>query len=129
MQSLARVVTAIVGAMLLLVMGVIWLRAESAGLQLGLRATAVTGDATLRATVAGFFGAGGLLALGAAIRNEARYAGAVIVLLATALAGRAVDVVLRGYAQALLPSMLVEVALIALLLFAYRNLGRRDLRQ
>lgn len=124
MQLIVRVIVGVVGLLGLAMAGAIWLHPENMAAQLGLSVANVLGPATIRADLAGFFAASGLLALGAAIRNEGRYAGVVALLVAVALVGRFVDVALRGFNQLLAPPMIIEAVLVVIFLLAYKTLKR-----
>lgn len=124
MQTIIRVLVAVVSLLALSLTATIWLHPENAATDLGIASLTSMGTATLRADLGGFFGALGLLGLGAAIRNEGRYAGAAIVLVGMALMGRVIDVLARGFSPVLLPSMVVEAAMIVLFVLAYRMLNR-----
>lgn len=124
MQLIVRVIVGVVGLLGLAMAGAIWLHPENMAAQLGLSVANVLGPATIRADLAGFFAASGLLALGAAIRNEGRYAGVVALLVAVALVGRLFDVASRGFDAQLAQPMIIEAVLVVMFAFAYRQLKR-----
>jgi hypothetical protein len=124
MQLTVRVIVGVVGLLGLVMAGAIWLHPDNMAAQFGLGVAGVVGPATIRADLAGFFAASGLLALGAAIRNEARYAGVVALLVAVALVGRLFDIASRGFDAQLVPPMVIEAVLVVLFASAYRQLNR-----
>ena len=66
---------------------------------------------------------GGLFALAGAIRGEGRLLTPPAVLLGLALTGRILTVAVDGYAAPMLPPMIIEFVLVAILLIARRRLG------
>jgi hypothetical protein len=99
-----------------------WIHPEAAAQGLGLSIANVTGTATVRADMAGFFGASGVFSLLAAIRSDARYAFVVLVLMSFALGGRLINVLLSGYNAALVLPMIIEIVTIAFFAAATRAL-------
>jgi len=124
MTLILRVLVGLAGAAGLVAAIAFWIHPEAAAQGLGLTIANVTGTATVRADMAGFFGASGVFALLAGIRSDARYAFVVLVLMLFALAGRMINVVLSGYTPALLPPILIEVVTVALFSVATRVLSR-----
>ena len=80
------------------------------------------GLATLRADFPGFFITGGVCALIGAVQRDARALLVPMLLLAVALAGRCVSLVLDGTPSTAFPPMLVEAVMISVLALARRNL-------
>jgi hypothetical protein len=113
----------VIGVLALLVAARLWIGPEAPAAALGLKADGLLGLATLRADVGGFFAAGGLFALAGAIRGEGRLLTPPAVLLGLALVGRLVTVAVDGYAAPMLPPMIIEAVLVAILLIARRRLG------
>jgi hypothetical protein len=74
--------------------------------------------------MAAFFGAAAILSLTAAIRNEARWLTPVLLLLALALAGRVFNLVTTDGGATLIPPMVIEAVLIAIMGLGRRVLGR-----
>lgn len=101
-----------------------WLHPDTTAHGVGLAIANATGSATVRADMAGFFGASGVFALLAASRNDGRYAFVVLVLMVFALGGRLINIAPSGYTPALLPPMIVEIVVIALFAIAARTLAR-----
>lgn len=118
-----RLIVGVIGVLALLVAARLWVGPEAPAAALGLKADGLLGLATLRADVGGFFAAGGLFALAGAIRGEGRLLTPPALLLGLALAGRLVTVAMDGYAPAMLPPMVIEAVLVAILLLARRRLG------
>lgn len=118
-----RLIVGVIGVLALLVAARLWVGPEAPAEALGLKADGLLGLATLRADVGGFFAAGGLFALAGAIRGEGRLLTPPALLLGLALAGRLVTVAMDGYAPAMLPPMVIEAVLVAILLLARRRLG------
>jgi hypothetical protein len=120
---LIRILIGIAGVLGLSAALLFWLRPESAAAGVGLAIANGAGTATIRADIAGFFGASGVFALLAAVRNRAHHAFAVLVLMAFALFGRIVNLVFVGWNPVFLPPMAIEVMVIVLFAFACRVLG------
>ncbi len=118
-----RVIVGVIGVLALLVAARLWIGPAAPAAALGLTADGPLGLATLRADVAGFFAAGGLFALAGAIRGEGRLLTPPALLLGLALAGRVLTVAVDGYVPEMLPPMVIEAVLVAILLLARRRLG------
>ena len=122
-RGVLRALVGVIGVLALLVAARLWIGPEAPAAALGLKADGLLGLATLRADVGGFFAAGGLFALAAAIRGEGRLLTPPAVLLGLALTGRILTVAVDGYAAPMLPPMIIEFVLVAILLIARRRLG------
>jgi len=122
-RGVLRALVGTIGVLALLVAARLWIGPETPAAALGLKADGLLGLATLRADVGGFFAAGGLFALAGAIRGEGRLLTPPAVLLGLALVGRLVTVAVDGYAAPMLPPMIIEAVLVAILLIARRRLG------
>ena len=122
-RGVLRALVGVIGVLALLVAARLWIGPEAPAAALGLKADGLLGLATLRADVGGFFAAGGLFALAGAIRGEGRLLTPPAVLLGLALVGRLVTVAVDGYAAPMLPPMIIEAVLAAILLIARRRLG------
>ena len=122
-RGVLRALVGLIGVLALLVAARLWIGPEAPAAALGLKADGLLGLATLRADVGGFFAAGGLFALAGAIRGEGRLLTPPAVLLGLALVGRLVTVAVDGYAAPMLPPMIIEAVLVAILLIARRRLG------
>jgi len=122
-RGVLRALVGVIGVLALLVAARLWIGPEAPAAALGLKADGLLGLATLRADVGGFFAAGGLFALAGAIQGEGRLLTPPAVLLGLALVGRLVTVAVDGYAAPMLPPMIIEAVLVAILLIARRRLG------
>ena len=122
-RGVLRALVGVIGRLALLVAARLWIGPEAPAAALGLKADGLLGLATLRADVGGFFAAGGLFALAGAIRGEGRLLTPPAVLLGLALTGRILTVAVDGYAAPMLPPMIIEFVLVAILLIARRRLG------
>lgn len=122
-RGVLRALVGLIGVLALLVAARLWIGPEAPAAALGLKADGLLGLATLRADVGGFFAAGGLFALAGAIRGEGRLLTPPAVLLSLALTGRILTVAVDGYAAPMLPPMIIEFVLVAILLIARRRLG------
>jgi hypothetical protein len=124
-RTLLRVAIAVVGALGLLVGLRVWLSPQRAAAQLGVGALGPLGVATLRADIAGFFAATGGFALLGAIRDDRRRLTAPLVMIALALAGRCLTLIIDGPAAAMVPPMLIETGLVLVLALGRAYLGPR----
>lgn len=128
MATLFRVLLGILGVLGLAAACLFWLDPERAGAGVGLELANATGAATIRAQIAGFFGASGFFALVAAARNEPQFALAALVLTLFALFGRIVNLVLSGWNALLLPSVAGECVAIAIIALAWHFMRRASPR-
>jgi hypothetical protein len=122
MQMALRVVVGVMGLLGILIALRIWMAPAEVAAQLGVGASGSLGVATIRADMAGFFGGVGALAVFAAVRNRSALLLAPLLLIAIALAGRLLTVVLNGYSE----EMAVPIAIEAVLLLVF-GLGRMRL--
>jgi hypothetical protein len=113
MQIVIRALVGLLGLAGVLIALRIWMAPEEVAAQLGVGVNGPLGIATIRADMAGFFGGAGAISLFAAIRNRGRLLVAPFLLVAIALAGRALTVMLNGYNEAMLPPMVIEAVLVA----------------
>ena len=124
MQMIARVLVGVVGLLAVLLALRIWMAPAEVATQLGLQAASPLGIATLRADVAGFFAAGGVFSLSAAIRNRAVLLTAPMVLIGLALTGRLITAAMNGISNDMIPPMAIEAVLLAILAFGRMRLAR-----
>lgn len=124
MQMIARLLVGVAGLLGVLIALRMWMAPDEVAAQLGVQAIGPVGVATIRADIAGFFAAGGGLALFAAIRNRATLLTAPVVLIGFALTGRVVTVILNGFTNEMLPPMAIEAVLVAILAFGRLQLAR-----
>jgi hypothetical protein len=90
-----------------------------------LQAQGSQGLATIRADLTAFFLVGGLFALVGAWRRDATALNVPLLLLALALLGRTVSLVVDGRGPDALQPMIVEALFIALIVAAQRQFARR----
>lgn len=121
-QLVFRILVGISGALAVLIAARIWMDPAAPTAQLGIQALGPLGTATLRADMGGFFGAAGLFALAAAIRNDARFALPPLVMIGLALSGRFVTVLSIGLTQDMIMPIAVEAVLVVLYFAAWRVL-------
>lgn len=124
MRLALRVIIGVAGVLGLLVAVRLWMApAELAG-QLGVSASGSLGLATIRADMGGFFAAGGVFALAAAIKARGGLLLPSVVLIGLALVGRVVAVAMNGFAPEMGPPMAVEAVLLVLFVAGWRMLPR-----
>jgi arylsulfatase/uncharacterized sulfatase len=123
-QGVVRGLVGFAGVLSLLIASRFWLAPAELASTMGLTAEGPVGLGTIRADMAAFFGAAAILSLTAAVRNEARWLTPVLLLLALALAGRVFNLVSTGGGAALIPPMVIEAVLIAIMGLGRRVLGR-----
>lgn len=124
MLMVLRAVVGIAGLLGLLVAAGMWMAPEETAAQLGVAASGPLGLATIRADMGGFFAAGGLFGLLAAIRGHGRWLLSPMVLIGFALAGRLVAVAMNGFVPEMGPPMAIEAALLVLFVAGWRWLPR-----
>jgi hypothetical protein len=123
MGRIVRILVGLIGLAAVLLALRIWVAPAAVGEKLGLVGQGGLGLASLRADIAGFCGAAGLMARAAAVRDERRLLTAPLVMIALALSGRMVTAVVNGLDPAQVPPMAVEAGLVALLTLGRRTLG------
>ena len=124
MQLVLRALVGIAGLLGLLVAARIWMAPADVAGQLGVAAASPLGLATIRADMGGFFGAGGLFALAAAIKARGGILLPSVVLIGLALTGRLIAVAMNGYAPAMGPPMAIEAVLLVLFIAGWKWLPR-----
>jgi len=129
MKSLVRLLLGIAGLLALAAALMLWIHPELAAPRLGLATTNITGLATIRADIGGFFAVSGVFAVLAAIRGEARYAAAVLALQFFAVSGRIVNVLLSGWNDQLMPPIAIEITVIVICIAAWRTLGEERVQR
>jgi len=120
-----KVVVGFIGLILGVVLGLRWMFApESIGAELGITLGDIAALSTARADLGGMFvGAGTLCALG--LRSgEGRWLQAAAILIGAVAVGRALGLVVDGYAPQMLIFLIVEVVMVAALLAAAGRLAR-----
>ncbi|HEX5378717.1 MAG TPA: hypothetical protein VFW47_09080 [Phenylobacterium sp.] len=124
-RPIIRILLGAVGVLAVLLALRIWVNPVAAGAALGVEGRGGLGLATLRADVAGFFGAAGALALAAAVRDDRRLVTAPLVMIGLALTGRLITVALGGLEPAQVPPIVVEAVLVVVLATGRKFLGAR----
>jgi hypothetical protein len=120
-----KVVVGFIGLILGVVLGLRWMFApESIGAELGITLGDIAALSTARADLGGMFvGAGTLCALG--LRSgEGRWLQAAAVLIGAVAVGRALGLVVDGYAPQMLVFLIVELVMVGALLAAAGRLAR-----
>lgn len=125
MKLLLRVLAGAAGLVGILIALATWANPAGPPATLGLQGVGGLGEATIRADVAGFFGAFGILALAGAVRSEARLFTAPLLMIAIALAGRLLTVAMSGYEPSMALPMIIEVALLVIFAAGRVFLGSR----
>lgn len=121
-RTFMRGLIGLVGLLALLLASRFWISPDKIGAAMGLLPDGAAGLGTMRADMAGFFGAAGALSLTAAVRNERKWLVPVLLLLGIALTGRVLNLVLTGGGQVLIPPMVVEAVLIVITGLGWRVL-------
>lgn len=124
MQKTLRGVIGLFGLLFIVLAAGFLLDPAQAAAKLGVGPLAPLGLATLRGDFLGFFGAGGILAVVGAVRNDARYLLAPLLMIAMTLAGRVITIAVSGYDAAMGAPMLVEAAIVVALALGRRHLAR-----
>lgn len=123
MRIILRALVGVLGLLGLLLALSIWANPDGLPAKLGLQASSLLGRATIRADMAGFFGAVGVLALAGALRNEARLLTAPLLLSAIALTGRSLTVAMDGFSAEMVQPMVIETVLVVVFGAGRRFLG------
>ncbi len=124
MKLVLRVLVGVAGLLALLVAARMWMAPAEAAAQLGVAASGPLGLATIRADMGGFFGAGGLFALMAAVKGHGGMLLPPVVLIGLALTGRLVTVAVNGFAPEVGPPMAIEAVLLVLFAAGWKWLPR-----
>ena len=124
MQLVLRVLVGIAGLLGVLVAARMWMAPAEVAAQLGVAASSPLGLASIRADMGGFFGAGGLFALAAAIKGRGGMLLPSVVLVGLALTGRLVTVAINGFVPEMGAPMAIEAALLVLFVAGWKWLPR-----
>jgi len=124
MNLVVRALVGVAGVLALLVALGFWFRPDQLAGEFGVGVQGALGYSTLRADFGALFGATGILALVAAVKNSARLLTAPLLVIGIGLCGRVLSIALSGYEASMLQPMVVEAVLITL--FA---MGRKTLAQ
>ncbi|MDQ0464289.1 hypothetical protein QO010_002070 [Caulobacter ginsengisoli] len=125
MKLVIRGLVGLAGVLALLLALQFWLNPALPAGRLGISPIGALGLATIRADMAGFFGAAGAFALFAAIRAEGKWLTAPLLMIAIALTGRVITVAVQGWSPELGLPMIVEAVLLALFAAGRRLMGSR----
>ncbi len=115
-QILLRIVVALFGALMLFVASQYVIDPEVPARTLGLVGEGTLGRASLRADLGAFFGTIGIFCLAAAALNKRRLMTAPVLLIAIALAGRILTVLLDGQSEGDLVPVGAEAVFLAVFL-------------
>lgn len=124
MKLVLRVLVGIAGLLGVLVAARMWMAPAEVAAQLGVAASSPLGLASIRADMGGFFGAGGLFALAAAIKGRGGMLLPSVVLVGLALTGRLVAVAINGFVPEMGAPMAIEAALLVLFVAGWKWLPR-----
>lgn len=115
MKLVLRIVLGLAG-LVFVVMGLaFWANPATPAARLGIETASALGTSSLRADMAAFFGVAGGLTLLAAVRANARLLTAPLLMIAIALTGRIITVIVDGYTPDMMQPMVIEAILLALL--------------
>lgn len=123
MRIILRGLVGIVGVLAVLLALQFWLHPADPAARLGLSPLGNLGLSTIRADMAGFFGAAGVFALLAAIRNQGSWLNASLLMVAIALTGRVINLIVQGWSPELAQPMAVEAVLVVLFAAGRRWMG------
>ena len=123
MIAVLRAVVGIAGLLGLLVAARMWMAPEETAAQLGV-ASGPLGLATIRADMGGFFAAGGVFGLLAAIKGRGNLLLPSVALIGFALTGRLVTVAMNGFVPEMGATMAIEAALLILFAAGWKWLPR-----
>jgi hypothetical protein len=109
-----RALVGIAGMLAVLVALGFWINPDMLALKFGIAPLGALGFSTLRADFGALFGGVGAFAIAAAVRNNARFLSAPLLLIAIGFSGRLLTIALSGYDASMLQPMATEVMLITL---------------
>ena len=121
-----RIVVGALGLLSLMLAARIWADPAAAAAQFGLLVNGELGQASLRADNAGLFAATGGLAVFAAFKADGRLLLGPVCLIAAALAGRLLNLVLAGFTFNQVTPILIEVLSLAILGAGFKGLRKPD---
>ena len=124
MNKLVRIAVGATGTVLMLIGIAAWIDPTAMGAKLGIGAIAVLGHATLRADLGAFFLTAGSLAIAAAIQRRAALLTAPLAMMALALMGRGLSLIALPFDVSLVPPMVAEALMVAILASGRYSLGR-----
>lgn len=119
MKTLLRALVGLSGLLSIVMVLGLWFGMERILPAIGLMANdlagGLVGRATVRADIAGLFGGMGLAMLIAAYRESRAWAGAALLFVSVALAGRLIGLALDGAPAEVIPPIVIEAFTVALL--------------
>ena len=124
-KTVLRLLVALIGVLALVLALRLWADPARTAAKLGLAGRGTLGAATLRADVAGFFGAAGVLAVAGGLRDDRRLLTAPALMIALALAGRLFTLAQAGVTPDQVPPTTLEAVLLVLLVAGRQALGTR----
>jgi hypothetical protein len=123
LQNILRAAIGLFGVLFIVLAAGFLLDPTQAASRLGIGPLDPLGLATLRGDFFAFFGVGGVLSIIGAVRKDARFLTAPLLMIAMTLAGRLVTVAVSGFDAAMGPPMLVEAFGVVLLVLGRRSLA------
>lgn len=121
MVLITRILVGLAGLLFVALAMGFWFDSDASAARFGLTNLYYMGHATVRADIGGFFLTGGIISLYAAIRRNAACLWPNLLLLGSAITGRALTLLLNGGNTESYPPMIVEAALIILILVCRRT--------
>jgi hypothetical protein len=115
MKLVLRIVLGLAGLLFVVMALAFWADPATPAARLGIEAANALGTSSLRADMAAFFGVAGGLTLLAAVRSNARLLTAPLLMIAIALTGRIITVIVEGYTPEMMQPMVIEAVLLGLL--------------
>jgi hypothetical protein len=122
MQSVMRIIIGVLGLQFIALGLWLWMVPELAGGALGLTATGPLGIATIRADIGSLFIAMGGFSAFAAWRQAPAFLLAPMVILGLAIVARIITLLTEGVGLIMLPPLVIEIVLLALMVAAQRLL-------
>lgn len=114
MGLIVRLLVGVAGLLAVVIALGFWINPDMLAVQFGIAPQGPLGFSTLRADFGALFAGIGVLAIAAAVRNNARLMTAPLLLIGFGFAGRLLTIALSGYDASMLQPMTVEVVLIAI---------------
>ncbi len=122
MKLVLRVVLGLAGLLFIVIGLSFWANPATPAARLGIEAASALGTSSLRADMAAFFGVAGFLTLAAVVRSNARLLTAPLLMIAVALTGRVITVIVDGYTPDMMQPIVIEAVLLALLAAGRRSI-------
>lgn len=114
MGLIVRLLAGIAGLLAVVIALGFWINPDLLAVKFGIAPQGPLGFSTLRADFGALFAGTGVLAIAAAVRNNARLMTAPLLLIGVGFAGRLLTIALSGCDASMLQPMTVEVVLIAI---------------